>query len=270
MKKRKRAIYSLYRSAFFQSLKNLTYKGRSPLTRLECLFSYLTARMRQIKRLRACILKNDHLKSEYPYLVYSLYKCKLPIYLSIKSNKIIIKKSSYCSDKLCTYCWVRSMCKPIAKTIKGLPKIDNYVLAYKSTVKTIPYDSSQDDIARLGLAEFSKRHIYKKSSLESKRISGICEQLCVYPDKEPDTNVPVIKLELRQLAYCHADSTFAKASLCVSKNICSNPVINFCAYPINLTLGRPEVVLNIRSAFKGSRLFRKYGAMVIKSGDVSK
>lgn len=270
--KKSKLIYGFYRECFYRNMDALLYAGRASKTRTERLLSYLALRNKRLKVLSRILKKDESLARDNPYLVHSLYKCKLPIYLAVNNfPKIGHRKTAYCSrPRMCAYCWVRLACKSFSRTAKRIMHMNGYVYAYHSTIALKPIDASVDDIKSAGLSMFSKRHKYSKDRMAKADMVGMSEQLCAYPSIMGDGS-KVIVLELRKLAYCHKDSAFAKDSICTSIRKFSEPSISFCSYPAKIMNSSIKTSLKIDAAFKGSRLLRQYGVMYggAKSGDVS-
>ena len=255
-RKRKNAI-KFYRQSFFKDLHLLTKKEK-PSTGYK-LMAFLVLRKKRIKLIREHLSENSEALLKNKYLCYSLSKCSLPAYLAVKSRHIKPGPIAYCSKvRLCAYCWTRLNCKSHCRMLKSMTKADEHLYAFKELVIEISSDTSLEDLKKTGVAMFTKRHRFKASRLQKEKILGIAEMLCVYPtgnDKKTYT------LQLRQFAYCHKNSRFAKEASFVDSKPLGSPCVNFCSFPSKLMLAKGESLIKINEAFKSTRLVRKYGNM---------
>ena len=257
MKKNKN-IYKFYRECFYNELDILTKKDKPSAAHK--LMAFLSIRNKRIKLLNKFLKKNPSLLKNNKYLCYSLNKCKLPVYLSINDYRFKIRPTAYCSKtRVCGYCWVRSVCKSFCKLVKLVKPIKDYVYAYKEATMHIDADIDAESLKKITSSVFTKRHRFKPSCLNKSGISGLTEMLFIYPTIV-DGNKRSYAITLRQLAYCHIQSDFAKLSDCKSPLRLEEPSVKFCSFPARIMLASSGNMLKINEALRSVKLMRRYGS----------
>lgn len=257
MRKKIKNVAKFYRQSFFKNLHLLTKKEK-PSTGYK-LMAFLVLRKKRVKLISEYLSENLEASLNNKYLCYSLNKCSLPAYLSVKSRYIKSGPIAHCSKvRLCAYCWIRRNCKSHCVMLKSMAKADEHVYAFKELVTEIDADTTTENLKKAGVALFTKRHNFKASRLKKENILGLAEMLCVYPT---GNNKKTYTLQLRQFAYCHKTSKFAKEASFVDSKPLNLPCVNFCSFPSKLMLAKGESLIKINEAFKSTKLVRKYGSM---------
>jgi hypothetical protein len=263
-----------YRSCFYEELTKVF--GSHGASRGNSLSKFLALRISKIKAMYAVFKSKPALASTYPFLCSSISGCRLPTYLrcwKAKPSEKNRKKSKPCSkSRYCAYCWVRMTCKSYCKMTKGIDKelYPGYEYFYNEKVLLLSSDVSYEVLAEQGLALFAHRNKYGSRKLVSAGIAGIAESLVVHSCNTAGTRM--FKLTLRQVAYCHKDSRFAKSALAGSPRRFGKAAIMFCSFPVSMLYDGPLRSIRLDEAFRRRRLVRQYGIFYnsgAPSGDVS-
>lgn len=261
-----------YRACFYEELVKVT--GSHGANRGTALSKFLALRSSKVRAMYSLFKNKPDLGKEYPFLCSSMSNCRLPTYLRIWKAKPSgkKKKTQPCSkSRYCAYCWVRMYCKSYRKMTKNIDKkaYQDYGFFYNEKTLLLPSDTSYEALADLGLALFSHRNKYGGNRLASARIAGIAESLIVHSCNEGKR---MFKVTLRQLAYCHKQSKFAKSAMKGSFKRFGAAAVSFCCFPVSMLYDGPLRSIRLDEAFRRRRLVRQYGIFYnsgAPSGDVS-
>lgn len=264
-------VKRFYRHCFYRELvKTLGSHGSN---RGGALSKFLALRRSKIKSMYAFFKKDPGLTKKYPFLCGSVAGCRMPKYLQAFKMKPSKKSSVPCSKtRYCAFCWVRINCKAYSRMTRNIDKAayPGYGFFYNERVILLPMTTSHSILADQGLSLFSHRNKYSGPRLASSRIAGIAETLVVH--SATHDNVRMYKLTLRQIAYCHKDSVFAKSSKSGSAKRFGTSAVDFCCFPVSMLYDGPLRSMSLDEIFRRRRLVRQYGIFYnsgAPSGDVS-